>query len=262
MADETRRIEAEIGRTRAALARTLDAITGRASKRYLLEKGIDMISNSSDGERRGRFAGDGLHLDPIPLALIGLGVAWLVASYTGAAQKLAEDERIRALPRRLADLTGRSGAAGAPAESAPEGHALRVVGGAANEGDAGTGGGWVHQVADTARNALGSVRGSGTAALDRARTYAGPAGERAGDLAGRTSEAFRRYPLLFGAAGIAAGAAASRLLPGTREEEAWLGRAREAVWDKAEDLGREAAERLRNAAEPEAGATTDSRAGR
>lgn len=257
MADETRRIEEGIGRTRAELGRTLDALAGRLSKRHLVEKGINMISNSIDGESRSRLGGEGRHLDPIPLALIGLGVAWLVASYTGAAQKIAEDERIRALPRRLVDLTGRRATAdGADARG------LRVVGGAGSDGGDAAGGGWVHQAADAARNALGSVRGSGTAALDRARSYAGPAGERAGDFAGQVSETFRRYPLLFGAAGIAAGAAAARLLPGTREEEVWLGPAREAAWDKAEDLGRETADRLRNAVGPEAGAAADSRAER
>lgn len=252
-----RRLEEEVGRTRAEIGRTLDALAGKLTARGLMEKGIGMVSHPFDRTDEGKPDREGLRIDAIPLALIGLGIAWLVASSTGVADKIVEDERIRALPRRLTDLAGRNGAGArrSPTDDDAAKGTAGLVDEPISDTTDGDGRSWIGQASGAARSALGSVRETGSLAYDRASTYVGSAGERASGLGGLVSDAFRRYPLLFGAAGMVVGAALARLLPPTREEEAWLGGARDAVWEKAEELGRETADRLRSAATPEAAAS-------
>ena len=42
--------------------------------------------------------------NPIPVAMIGIGAAWLIASNTEAVDRIARDERIQAARRRVGDL--------------------------------------------------------------------------------------------------------------------------------------------------------------
>jgi hypothetical protein len=62
------------------------------------------------------------------------------------------------------------------------------------------------------------------------------------------------HPLSVGLAGLICGAAIAALLPSTRREQDWLDAARGELLDKAEQIGHEAADRVRNAAERNAGA--------
>lgn len=72
-------IEKEIGRTRDELDLTLDTLAVELAPKHLVEKAANMIKRSWSGNRLG---GMGLG-NSAPLALIGLGVAWLVAEHTG-----------------------------------------------------------------------------------------------------------------------------------------------------------------------------------
>jgi hypothetical protein len=40
----------------------------------------------------------------VPIALIGVGIAWLLANRTGLTERLAEDERVQAAKRRIGEL--------------------------------------------------------------------------------------------------------------------------------------------------------------
>lgn len=64
--------------------------------------------------------------------------------------------------------------------------------------------------------------------------------------------AVERYPLLIGLAGIVTGAVAATLLPPTKREHQWAERARGELLRKAEEIGHEAAGRVRDLAAPEA----------
>ncbi len=78
--------------------------------------------------------------------------------------------------------------------------------------------------------------------------------ERAG---GRLLHSLERYPLLVGLAGIVTGAVAAALLPPTKREQEWVDKARGELWKKAEDIGHDAAGRVRNLAECPAQAATE-----
>src|ERR1700676_4039886 len=47
---------------------------------------------------------DMIRANPVPFALIGIGMAWLIASNTNVLARIAEDERIAAERRRAAAM--------------------------------------------------------------------------------------------------------------------------------------------------------------
>ena len=77
-------IENEIGRTRVELDLTLDTLAVELAPKHLVEKAANMVKRSWSASRLGGMGlGGAFRADPAPLALIGLGVAWLVAEKTG-----------------------------------------------------------------------------------------------------------------------------------------------------------------------------------
>jgi hypothetical protein len=144
---------------------------------------------------------------------------------------------------------------GIGSDSKETGEAGRIVGPDGeplSAADAGRGNGWVRQAAGAARGALGSVRDAGSAVLDRAAA--------AGDLANRAgsqvTEKLSTDPWLIGVAGLVAGALLAAMLPPARMEQDYIGEARDQLWNKANELGHEAAERVRELADPAIRATT------
>jgi hypothetical protein len=112
--------------------------------------------------------------------------------------------------------------------------------------------GWVHQAADAARGALSSVRDAGSAVLDRAgkyTEYAGDAGDFAKRTGGQLAEKLERDPWLIGVAGLVAGALIAAIVPPTRVEQEYIEETRDGLLSKANELGHEAAERVRELAD-------------
>ena len=210
-------IEDEIRRTRAELALTLDTLAYRLTPHQLLGKGIDMITDSiSKNGVVGINVPEVIRANRLPLALIGAGAAWL-------------------LVRNLA----------APDETAP-------AAAASSEPRAGRSEAWVHQAAGAARGALRSVRDTGGEMLERVghyADYAGQAKEQARYVGGSLRSTFERNPLLIALVGAISGAALALLLPATNREQEWVGKTREELWNKAEKIGHEAAERVRDLAD-------------
>jgi hypothetical protein len=190
----------------------------------------------------------------IPLSLIGVGVAWLVASNTGLAERVANDERVQSAGRRIGEIAGDLGIGGDTKHGA--GHAGQLVEPdgrpLGHTGDADQSDGWVHQAAGAARGAISSVRDAGTAVLDRASRYtdyAGGASDAAKRATGQLAEKLERDPWLIGVAGMVAGALFAALLPPTRIEQEYISEARDELVTRANELGHEAAERVRELAE-------------
>jgi hypothetical protein len=207
-------VEDEIRRTRAELALTLDALAYRLTPHHLLGKGIDMITDSlSRNGIVGIDAAEAVRANRLPLALIGAGVVWLLVRNLGTPDGTA----------RGAAASGESSAGGSEA--------------------------WVHQAAGAARGALRSVRDTGGEMLERVghyAEYADQAKEQVRSVGASVRSTFERNPLLIGVAGVVAGAALALLLPATKREQEWLGKTREELWNKAEEIGHETAERVRD----------------
>src|SRR5260221_1431844 len=97
-------VEEQIRRTRAELAQTLDALDRKLTARHLVEKGFDMFRDSVNTNETLHRSLDIIRANPVPVALIGLGTAWLIANSTGVAERIAHDERVEAARRRVSDL--------------------------------------------------------------------------------------------------------------------------------------------------------------
>ena len=193
---------------------------------------------------KGSGLGEVIQANSVPLALIGVGVAWLVASNTGLADRVVSDARVQAARRRIGEFAGDIGIGGSSSEGSggpilgPDGEPLTRT-------DAERGNGWVHQAAGAARGAMTSVRDAGSAVLDRA----GAATDLAGRASTQVTEKLSTDPWLIGVAGLVAGALFAAILPPTRIEQEYVGEARDGLWNKANELGHEAAEAVRELAD-------------
>ena len=261
----TAQIEREIDHTRRELAVTLAALERKLAARYLVEKGFDMFKDSLGDDYGLKRSLEIVRANPVPIALIGIGAAWLLASNSGIVDRIAQDQRIEAARRRVTGLASDVGnRAGELASTVAErvgiggNGADRPLGYTGNPmvdeaGARTTSAGWVHQMSDIAQDAIRSARDSGGAMLDRTQ-------DQAGRIADQVTDAFQRHPLLIGAIGVMAGAMIAALLPATRVEDEWFGGARDELWQRAEAVGQEAVSRVRETAVRAADAAADAAA--
>jgi hypothetical protein len=261
----TAQIEREIDHTRRELALTLAALERKLAARYLVEKGFDMFKDTLGDDYGLKRGLDIVRDNPVPIALIGIGAAWLLASNSGVVDRIAQDQRITAARRRVTGLASDVGnRAGELASTVAErvviagNGADRPLGYTGNpmvdEADTRTTStGWVHQMSDMAQDAIRSARDSGGAVLDRTQ-------DQASRIADQVTDAFERHPLLIGAIGVMAGAMIAALLPATRVEDEWFGGARDELWQRAEAVGQEAVSRVRDTAVRAADAAADAAA--
>ena len=200
---------------------------------------------------KGGGLGEVIQANKVPLTLIGIGVAWLVASNTGLADRFANDERVQAARRRIGEFAGDIGIGGGSSDGAG-GQILGPDGERLARSDSSRGDGWVHQAAGAARGAISTVRDAGSAVLDRA----GAATDLASRASTQVTEKLSTDPWLIGVAGLVAGALLAAILPPTRIEQDYIGEARDGLWNKANELGHEAAERVRELADSATRTTT------
>ena len=243
-------IEGEIARRRAELGHTLDALAVELAPRRLVEKGVDMITEHVRANRpEGISLGGALRADPVPLALIGLGIAWLAAENIGLLPGMAQDRPAVDAADRVMSAREIEHRGAEPARAMPR---------------SGGGNRWAHQATGAAQGALRSICAGADAVIDHVGGYIGGAahpranGEAAGHglIAGA-----ERNPLLLGAVGLVAGAVLAMLLPASRREHEIAARAREDLWDEAEALGRRATDCVRGMAESSSGPTASSHGG-
>ena len=193
---------------------------------------------------KGGGLGEVIQANKVPLTLIGIGIAWLVASNTGLADRVANDERVQAARRRIGEFAGDIGIGGGSSDGAG-GQILGPDGERLARSDSSRGDGWIHQAAGAARGAISTVRDAGSAVLDRA----GAATDLASRASTQVTEKLSTDPWLIGVAGLVAGALLAAILPPTRIEQDYIGEARDGLWNKANELGHEAAERVRELAD-------------
>ena len=200
---------------------------------------------------KGNSVGEVIQANRVPLTLIGIGVAWLVASNTGLADRVVNDDRVQAARRRIGEFAGDIGIGGS-SSGASGGQILGPDGETLARTDSDRGDGWVHQAAGAARGAISTVRDAGSAVLDRA----GAAGDLANRATSQVTEKLSADPWLIGVAGLVAGAIFAAILPPTRMEQEYIGEARDGLWNKANELGHEAAEAVRELADSATRTTT------
>ena len=238
-------VQREVQRSRAEVEETLEAIQERLSPGQVFEQVVDYM-RSSNGSDFLRNLGTMVRDNPVPVALVGTGLVWLMLSSSRSGRREYDDED------DLLDSHGESDYR----------HELSE--------DAGQGAGWGESARETAREWSEGARTKARSARDRARRLGararhrvGDTGEQlwqgardAGDRASYYGRRVRRgffdtlheQPLVLGALGLAAGAAIGAALPTTAKEDEWLGNSRDRLAERAKEAGWEQVEKARAAA--------------
>jgi Protein of unknown function (DUF3618) len=253
-------IEREVQQSRAEVEQTLDALQARLSPGQLVDQAVGYFREGRGGEFA-RSLGDSITQNPIPLALVGVGLAWMMFAGQRSApngERLQSDywddddpdaieddyvglaEEGMAYPHTGADLPP-SGTYGE--DRAGFGEDLKQAGRTAKDklGELG------NQARDAAARAREGVGHAGARMADRAhdaRARAGHYGRLARQGMLRTLD---EQPLVLGAIGLAIGAALGAALPPSRAEDALMGEARDEALRRAAKAGGEQAEKARAA---------------
>ena len=213
-------LEREVEDARGRIDQTVEALKDKMQPKEMFDEATKMMSGASNKVLT--TAVEQLRENPIPIALIGLGVAWLAISQTrrhpdGSGYQAAgyyptyegydEDEGLRAKVK-------------AKAEAAKAKLAETAEKAKAKLSDA------QHQAADGVTSARG-----------KAGEYAHLAQEKVGEYGRaarhRFDDTLESEPLVIGAIGLAVGAAIGAALPSTPVERRYIGPARSKVADRA-----------------------------
>ncbi|MDQ4128583.1 MAG: DUF3618 domain-containing protein [Actinomycetota bacterium] len=257
--DEVEATRVEIERTRADMSETVDAIQERLSPQNLKEQAKDRVKEATVGRAREARAGvvETVRANPLPAALTGIGLGWLLMSARQQSQ-----------PRYRDDLNLYRTPTNEYAREVDEYPVAPKY--LPREGDEGTSAG---DLAGRARDRVGETA---THTQDKAGDLAGRAQDRAGDLghraqdkagdlgsqvrhqASRVSGGIQRMlnenPLTVGALAVGTGAAIGLAIPETSKEHEVMGEARDTVVEKAQEKAQEVQQSVQRVAEEAQGA--------
>jgi ElaB/YqjD/DUF883 family membrane-anchored ribosome-binding protein len=257
--ENTEQLRAEIEDTRAEMSQTINEIQERLSPEHLVDQVKETVREATIGKVErvmervgetisgvtepalevagragtaikdaGSSVADSVWKNPIPVALIGLGVGMLVMRNFRSPGYESSTQRSLSQGRRSNYETG------VIDEETPYGQ--RQYG-----QRTGTTGGALNQVKETASD----LANRSTHALSDLGTKAK---DSASAVTTRFERVLRENPLAVGAVAVAAGTAVGLVLPSTRLETEYIGETGERLVDKVEDVARGALDRVQDAA--------------
>jgi hypothetical protein len=222
-------LEQEVRQSRAEVEDTLDAIQGRLSPGQLFDQVAHYLRDN--GGEFARNFGQILRQNPVPAALVGVGLVWMML---GSRGRNGGPDRDDTFDPDWPEVGAGHEQFGSPA-GAQAAEGLAEAGGRAWEA-AKEAGGRMSRMADSARDRAASM---GAEISERARRT----GVQARHYRGRARESFfhvlQRQPLVLGALGLAAGAALGAALPATRREDELMGETSDDLKRRAWAAGRE-----------------------
>jgi ElaB/YqjD/DUF883 family membrane-anchored ribosome-binding protein len=251
-------IEAEIERTRTRISHELGAIGGKFTPEHIKNearrRATEVAHRAGRRARRaGASFGDTARHSPLPMAMIGLGVGWLlVNAWRRAGQDTYDyDEYERyAYDEPYGYATGE-----ARSQFGYDEHEQRGVRGAGatasrvaqRVGEASSQ--MAHRVGEKSSEVAHRVGEAGSHAWERTRE----AGQRVGQQARHRAQQARSQfdetlhdnPLAVGAVAVGLGAAVGLLLPSSRAEDRWLGERRDRLLEQARSKAGEVGETAR-----------------
>jgi ElaB/YqjD/DUF883 family membrane-anchored ribosome-binding protein len=267
-------IRAEIRETRDRLGHTLEELGERLNPQHIGQRVKHDIRDATIGrvehmarqavdrvqETRNSLA-DTIRENPIPSAMIGIGLGWLFMNRRRSAPSNVYGPYVAYPPRRVdAYDTGAYGGSGYGTSGTYD--SRYAAGGAYAAYDADEPGAAERvreRASELGHEASERVREFGHEAGERAREFGQEASERARELADRTrsqarraearvEDRFREQPLVVGAATLALGLAAGFALPATEREVALMGDARDKLVDRVKDVASETGEKVQHVA--------------
>lgn len=213
-------LEREVEDARGQIDRTVDALKDKMQPRELFDEATRMMGGASN--KALTTAVQQLRENPVPIALIGLGIAWLAISQTRRDPTLGgaypngyyptyegydEDESIREKVKAKAEA--------AKAKLSNAAHTAKSK---------------LSAVGHTAGDGVSEARGRVAQLAGEARVKANEYGSMAKH---RFDDALETEPLVIGAIGLAVGAAIGASLPSTPVERRYIGPARHKAADAA-----------------------------
>lgn len=250
MTRSSEEIEREVEATRGDLDRTVEALKEKMTPGQLVDEVMDAMGGPV--QEIAANLGAQVRANPLPLALIGAGVAWLIFG-RGSSSSYDEQRSFRPsrrLDRDLADFEP-------DYDTGPESGYL------ASDHDGADGEGRIDRVkhaardgADKARRAMSSAKDTVAqktqAARQRTSEFADTARQRAGEYAQRGRDAYMdtldREPLIVGAVGFAVGAAIGAAIPSTPLEDRYVGPLRDRALDEGRTRAKQGLEQARDVA--------------
>ncbi|CAO3430401.1 hypothetical protein [Azospirillum endophyticum] len=214
--------------------------------------------------------------NPIPLALVGIGLGWLALSSTGYDRRIARSSTVRSARHRVNDavdyardsLSGAtdsvrnaassaydsaSGAVSSAYDSA-SGTVSGMMGGSSDDRDHGRGG--LH--AQSHAQGGQSYVSRGMSRLSSMAPSTDHLRHRAHDVSTGFWDLVEDHPIVAGAMGVALGAAIGAALPGTRYEKQWVGEYADEATERAKALAMDAFDRGTRAAQAAAQTVVES----
>lgn len=235
-------IQHDIERTRGEMASTLEAIERKLSPRQLMDQAVDTMRDFASDTTR---IGQAVRENPIPLALIGLGIGWLaVGGMRGRSLEDVLDQAAEAGESALSAASAWTSAAaeklGETASGESRSQRLRAK---------------ATEVAGQARDILSE---NTETARRKVSEWSHTARTQANQAAEATWETYREHPLSMGAAAALVGVAIGAMLPRTQQEREIMGEAAGTVMRGANEMidkaGRAANRVVRTARKEGAGA--------
>ena len=249
--ENTEQLRAGIEDTRADMSQTLNEIQERLSPENLMDQAKEAVRDATIGKVEkvmgqvsetlsavteparevagragnaikevGTTVGDQIWKNPIPIALIGLGVGMLVMkNYRG--QSYGNGSTQRKFPQGR-NSSYSLGDVGQPRQT--------------------------QQQQSTASSALNQVKDTASDLANRSTQTLNELGTKAKNSASRFGEIMRDNPLAAGAVAIAAGTAVGLLIPSTQFESEYIGETGERLVDRVEDAARDALGKVQDAA--------------
>lgn len=292
-------LEGDIRASRARIGGTVEALRDRSSRlrdrltrwfpQSLMENSMKHTyspSQQSDRYESGqtvhyrqsqsRSSGsmlDNVTSNPIPLALVGIGLGWLALSSTGYDRRIVRSSTVRNARHRMGDavdyaresLSGASesvrnaassaydsasGAVGSAYDSASD-RVSGMMGG--SDGDHRTGQGDIQ-----GQRQSQSYASRGMSRLSSMAPSTDHLRHRAHDMSTGFWDLVEDHPIVAGAMGVALGAAIGAALPGTRYEKQWVGEYADEATERAKSIAMDALDRGTRAAQAAADTVVES----
>lgn len=219
-------IEAEIMRVRRDMEETLSAIEQRLNTDHLMEQALAYVRQSGAREFVSNL-GTSVKQNPLSVTLVGIGLAWLMLSGRRAP---VPSER---------ELYGYEAGSESPGLQERAGEALSRMSETATAAK--------ERVSATMRTTGRKWSDTGSSVRERARQ----AMETTRRQTHRARQGFdymlHEQPLALGAIGLAIGATLAAVMPRTRQEDEWMGDARERLAEQVAETGKEQVHKAREA---------------
>jgi len=304
--EEPAEIRAGIEQTRADMSETIDAIQDRLNPQHLKEqvkeqmreqfeeakatvreatigKAEEMVQNVGDTISDARYTlMDTIKQNPIPAALVGLGLSWLFMNRRSAPRGYARYANQNRNYRQTSYPTYRDNAIGSSGYASSMGQrnyggtmdqGQRYYGDAMDQGQRNYGGAieqgqrgvsdTLHRVQETAGNVVNQAQEKVGNIAEQAQETAGNVVNQAQETAGyladqaqyqaqrfedRFQQALYQNPLAVGAVAVALGTAVGFVLPQTQRENELLGETRDQLIDRAQTVAQDTLEKVQQVA--------------